>query len=153
MSPFYRGRVNVSFLRPPQDADSHLGGADADDGRREPRQINPAAQHRLTALRGGWLGKPWPSPSRKEAAWPRLTSPVNAPPPFPPPSTSTTAQSSPWAATWEPGCWSRAPGTTCTGKTRSARSTTTEPTLSSGECFPLVQVLICEVRTTAFSRV
>lgn len=44
VSPSFRGRANVCFPWPPQDADSHLGGADADDSWGESRFINPGAQ-------------------------------------------------------------------------------------------------------------
>lgn len=146
LSNFYGLRVNECFPWPPQDADSHLGGADRRRGA-APRYIRPAVQDQPTAARGVWLGKLWPSPSQKEAPWPQPTTPARAP------SMSTTAQWSLWVPAWEPVFWSRAPGRTCTGKTRSAKSMTTEPTHSSGGCFLIVQGLIGVVPAAAFIRI
>lgn len=122
-----------------------LGGADR---RREQRLDIQVLPHRIDRQHSGgvWLGKPWPSQSQKEAAWPQTTTPARAP------SMSTTAQWSLWVATWEPVFWSRAPGRTCTGKTLSAKSMTTEPTRSSGECFLIVTATAFSQNKSSFFR-
>lgn len=53
-APLYRfSNVNVNFLRPPQDAGSHLGGADADDRTQEQNPgINRTAQDQFKEVRG-----------------------------------------------------------------------------------------------------
>lgn len=68
--PFKCRPGNVHFPRPPQDADSHLGGADADDSRREESSgINQSARDQFffKAAQGGWSVRTMTKPESKKS--------------------------------------------------------------------------------------